>query len=286
MNATLSPSEPPPLSSSGDSARRVEEIIAEIEAHPDPAARSLMQECLHSVLSVYGEGLERILQIVQAKDSVGLCQDLADDDLVSGLLIIHDLHPVSVETRLRGALDKVRPYMESHGGNVELDRLEDGIAYLRFQGHCKSCPSSTATLDLAIRRAIEEACPDLRGLEVEGVSTSPEAPHFTLPPGAPSWTIVGKKEEVIIEDLNALDVNGVHVLLCQVADQLYAYRDSCPECHAPLVRGELDHDTLSCPKGHRFDVRHAGAGLDHKEFHLDPFPLIAANGIVKISTAA
>jgi Fe-S cluster biogenesis protein NfuA/nitrite reductase/ring-hydroxylating ferredoxin subunit len=286
----MSVSPPPdakPLARSdgGDRAQRVQELLAQIEAHPDPIARELMQECLHSVLEIYGEGLERILSIIGNHSNFALRKELAEDSLVRGLLIIHDLHPLDLEARLRGALDKVRPYMESHGGNVELDRLENGVAYLRLQGHCKSCPSSAATLDLAIRQAISEACPDLERLEVEGVVPSPNQ-RFHLPANAPKWTVVGRREEVVTSDLNAMDVNGTRVLLCKLGDQLYAYRDSCPECNSPLDTGALDHDTLECPQGHRFDVRHAGAGLDHKEFHLDPFPLIAANGIVKVSTAS
>jgi nitrite reductase/ring-hydroxylating ferredoxin subunit len=140
-------------------------------------------------------------------------------------------------------------------------------------------------LDLAIRQAIEEACPDLERLEVEGVASS-GTPHFHLPKGAPTWTIVGKTEEIVIHELNAVDVNGTRVLLLKLGENLYAYRDVCPECQSPLDSGALDHETLCCPSGHRFDVRHAGAGLDHQEQHLDPFPLIAANGMVKVSVAA
>ena len=88
------------------------------------------------------------------------------DQAVSGLLLIHGLHPVPLDTRLRGALEKVRPYMRSHGGNIELLSLENEVARVKLQGTCKSCPSSAVTLELAVRRAVEEACPDLVGFEV------------------------------------------------------------------------------------------------------------------------
>jgi Fe-S cluster biogenesis protein NfuA len=75
-----------------------------------------------------------------------------------------------LEKRLRGALEKVRPYMQSHGGNIELLSLEDDVARIRLQGTCKTCPSSAVTLELAVRRAVEEACPDLLGFEVVGMN--------------------------------------------------------------------------------------------------------------------
>ena len=65
---------------------------------------------------------------------------------------------------------RVRPYMESHGGDVELLGLEDGVARLRLVGHCNGCPASASTLELAIKEALDEAAPDLAGLEVEGVA--------------------------------------------------------------------------------------------------------------------
>ena len=85
-------------------------------------------------------------------------------------MLIHDLYPVPLEARVEEALASVRPYMESHGGDVELLRLEDGVAHLRLVGHCHGCPASAATLELAIKEALEEAAPDLLGLEVEGVA--------------------------------------------------------------------------------------------------------------------
>ena len=97
---------------------------------------------------------------------------LGQDPAVSGLLLIHGLHPVSLETRLRAALEKVRPYMQSHGGNIELLNLENEVARVRLAGTCKSCPSSAITLELAVRRAVDEACPDLLGFEV--VAAAPE----------------------------------------------------------------------------------------------------------------
>jgi len=143
---------------------------------PDLAARELAQECLHSVLELYGSGLARALQLLQnaGESARPILDALVRDKLIRSLLLVHGLHPVDLETRLREALQKHRPYMESHGGSVALLSLEDGIARLRFNGTCKTCPSSTVTMELAIRSAVEEACPDLVGLELEGAAPVPQ----------------------------------------------------------------------------------------------------------------
>ena len=75
---------------------------------------------------------------------------------VASLLLIHDLYPVDLQTRVIEALDTVRPYMESHGGNVELLALEHGVARIRLQGSCSDCSASSVTLELAIKQALDE----------------------------------------------------------------------------------------------------------------------------------
>jgi Fe-S cluster biogenesis protein NfuA len=70
-------------------------------------------------------------------------------------------------------LESVRPFLASHGGNVELVGIREGRAKLRLQGSCHGCPSSTVTLKLAIEDAIQKAAPDLEGIDAEGVVDPP-----------------------------------------------------------------------------------------------------------------
>jgi Fe-S cluster biogenesis protein NfuA len=107
---------------------------------------------------------------------------------------------------LREALAKIRPYMQSHGGNVDLIHLENDVARLRLEGTCKSCPSSSVTLELAVRQAVEEACPDLISFDVEGVvAQSPTTNH--LPASAPVWVVMedfGRLEEGEMREMDVL----------------------------------------------------------------------------------
>ena len=126
-------------------------------------------EAVRAIVELYGEGLRRIVDRVAAGDA------LERDELVSHLLLVHDLHPVDVETRVRNALDEVRPYLGTHGGDVELLGVEQGVARLRLAGTCNGCPSSSATLQHAIEDAILRAAPDLDRIEAEGVAERPQA---------------------------------------------------------------------------------------------------------------
>jgi hypothetical protein len=85
-------------------------------------AKERAEELVRLVADLYGSGLERLLSILY---ELGRLDDealvaLAADDLVSSLLLVHDLHPYDVVTRVEQALDNVRPYLGSHGGDVEL----------------------------------------------------------------------------------------------------------------------------------------------------------------------
>jgi Fe-S cluster biogenesis protein NfuA len=167
---------------------RVQELLGSLDEIADPVAQARVQELVGTVLELYGAGLERILGVLEdaGASALPIRDALLDDGVVSSLLLIHGLYPVPLHERVTEALDSVRPFLASHGGNVELISVEDGVARLALQGSCNGCPASAATLENALKEAIEEAAPDLLGLEVEGVvgleEKEPEGPTgFSLP---------------------------------------------------------------------------------------------------------
>jgi Fe-S cluster biogenesis protein NfuA/nitrite reductase/ring-hydroxylating ferredoxin subunit len=264
--------------------RRVQELMEEIESLPDTPGRALTYECITSLVGFYGLGLERILQIVKRSGIGGqkACEDLIHDRIVSGMLLIHGLHPASLETRLTEALEKIRPYMQSDGGNVELLSLEEDFARLRLEGACKTCPSSGVTLDLAVRHAIEEACPDLIGYEVEGAVES----AVPATRAASEWKPVEHARYLQEGGLARAVVSDVPLVLCKAGGQLYTYRDRCPACNLPLHLGALADGILSCRAGHRFSVRNAGVSPDDSHLFLDLLPLVAGEETVEVSLPA
>jgi Fe-S cluster biogenesis protein NfuA len=139
---------------------------------PDADSRALVEELLHSVMQLHGSGLSQMLEIALPRDD-GTYQALIDDPTLRSLLLIHDLHPLTLEERMDQAIAKVLPYMKSHGGDLQVVEIVDGTVKLRLKGTCKSCPSSAITLDLAVRAAFEEFCPDLVGFEVLPMEPDP-----------------------------------------------------------------------------------------------------------------
>src|SRR5918998_1581972 len=268
---------------------RIETLLGEIESFEDPEARARTAEIVQTLLELYGEGLGHIVESVGRLGGEDLKDELLGDELITHLLLLHGLHPVDVETRVLEALDEVRPYLESHGGNVQFLGIGEGVARVRLEGSCDGCPSSTMTLKLAIEEAVQKAAPELEGVEAEGVAEPPPKPTTAFV-AAPTMRKKKKKQEEngssswsVVDGLDfsggkmlAKEVSGERVLFLKLAGAFYAYRDACPGCGESLERGELRVADLTCSGcGRRYDARRAGRSLDDSsQLHLEPVPLL------------
>jgi Fe-S cluster biogenesis protein NfuA/nitrite reductase/ring-hydroxylating ferredoxin subunit len=253
---------------------RVERLLGEVDETGEELARAL--------LDVYGEGLRRILEHADTRA-------LVDDDLVSHLLVLHDLHPVPVEERVREALEAVRPYLESHGGDVELKGVDDeGVVHVRMSGSCDGCPSSTMTLKLAIEDAIQRMAPEIERVEAEGVSAPALLQLEVSDSLRGEWETVGGLPELRARSTVTKRVGARTLLFAALDDNLYAYRDACPGCDGSIDGASLTGGELSCPGcGLTFDVRRAGRCLDQPQLSLEPVPLLTDDaGIAKVAVPA
>lgn len=150
---------------------RIEQLLAELEKGPDSPARAHARELARILLDLHGDGIERMLEIACEHGAQGraLIDEMARDESVAALLLLHGLHPLDFETRVRQALERVRPILAMHGGNVELIEIgQDRVVRLSLKGSCNGCPSSQHTLTGTIEEAVYAAAPETGGIEVEG----------------------------------------------------------------------------------------------------------------------
>jgi Fe-S cluster biogenesis protein NfuA len=163
--------------------QRLDALLQGIDRMADPSARAQTREIVQSLLELHGLGLERLLEHVAATGEAGAAalDACARDDVSGGLLLLHGLHPLGLEQRVLLALEEARRHLRSHGGDVELREIRDGVARLRLLGNCHGCPSSSATLRRTVEEAIVARAPDLDGVVVEGETPSP----MTAPDGRP-----------------------------------------------------------------------------------------------------
>jgi Fe-S cluster biogenesis protein NfuA/nitrite reductase/ring-hydroxylating ferredoxin subunit len=272
-------------------------------------ARERAEQLVREVVELYGAGLARIMATVGDGAGHGAVDRLVADDLVASLLLVHGLHPHDLRRRVSDALDRVRPYLGSHGGDVHLLGIVGDAVQLQFAGSCKSCPSSAVTLELAVEDAIRAAAPEVSSIDVVAPQAAPAQPAV-IPAesllaqvhsrahanggASAAWHPVPGLADLAPGEVGGFSVAGAVVLACRVGDQLYAYRDHCPACDGSMAGAALHRRTtaaepvLRCPRCHaHFDVVHAGAGLDDgAERHLDPIPLLLRDGVLSIAVPA
>jgi len=277
--------------------QQTESLINEVEALADEEVKRRAVEAIQALLNLHGEGLERTLELISDSSNQGqaLIDELGKDPVVGGLLLLHGVHPLGLEDRVLQALDKVRPYLGSHGGNVQLVGLDEGVVRLRLEGTCQGCASSAVTLKFAVEREIMEAAPDVVAIEVadDSAERPPEGfiPLGQIKPLAPKpastdWEVVAGVGHLESGSTKVVRVGGSAVLFCSWGETTFAYRDSCPACGASLVGGDLCEAILTCAACQaRFDVKLAGRGVDN-ELHLEPLPLLQTDGEVRLAGAA
>ncbi len=163
-----SPIAPPARSQFSAQTERVEMLAARLDQAKDPEVRATALELVQSVIELHGAALGSLIdRCLETPDGERVLNEALKDDLVSGMFLLHSLHPDDIETRVLRGIEAVRPYLKSHGGDCELIAVNDGIVRLRLHGTCGSCPSSSLTLKNAVEEALFEVAPDIKEIVAE-----------------------------------------------------------------------------------------------------------------------
>ena len=149
---------------------RIDELLSQVEAMPDQAARTLAVDLVRAVMDLHREGLQRIVEVLSASGPEMLAR-LGSDDAVSRVLALHGLHPDDFATRLAFALEKLQRHFDSRGGAIEI--LEAQPDLVRVRVTVKRAGSMTAVRQV-IEDAIYEAVPEVGDLMVEGTGEQHE----------------------------------------------------------------------------------------------------------------
>jgi Fe-S cluster biogenesis protein NfuA/nitrite reductase/ring-hydroxylating ferredoxin subunit len=278
------------------------QTLLDASAAGGAVARERAEQLVREVTDLYGAGLERILRLAVAANPE-LAETFSQDDLVASLLLVHGLHPHTVERRVSDALETVRPYLGSHGGDVSLLEVDGDVVRLQFSGSCKSCPSSAVTLELAVEDAVRAAAPEISSIEVVAADKDPGSgviPAESLLTRLRSnghrptaWQPTPELAELAPGEVGGFLVAGSTVLACRVGADvggrdgggIYAYHDRCPTCTGSLAGAQLTGAVLRCPRCNTgFDVVHAGASVDG-DSHLEPIPVLVRDGVLSMAVA-
>jgi len=244
------------------------------------------------------EGDERALLLLELVDAIhrpALAHVVAGElehPLAQTLLAMYDLVDVEPGILVEEALDAVRPYIESHGGHVELLGVDGGTVHLRLGGACDGCAGSTMTLTRGIEQALRERYPAFERIEAH--PAEPELLQIEMVrPGSPAvaslprpvFADAADAGELRVGEMRVVDADGVAVLLANVDGDVYALRDGCAVDGRTLAGGRLAGSVVVCPwhncaydmrSGKRADDEPGAAGLG-------VVPVAVQDGAVKVA---
>lgn len=249
-----------------------------------------------TVESLHREALRRL--IARFKDDprgLEILKESLSDPWIRNVLVYHGLlrsPQPSLEDRVNGALASVRPQLEGHGGDVELVSVSPpDTVEIRLLGSCDGCSSSGATLELGVKEAIRQACPEIVTIRVakssgavrggESLVQLGKKPSVESPFKA-GWEDAGSVETAREGAVSAVELSKASVLVTRVGGKIKAYANACPHLGMPLDQGEIEGDVITCRyHGFRFHLDE-GACLSAPEVSLVPYPVQVHEGRILV----
>lgn len=157
-----------------DSRRRVETLIGALEADSDREEAAAARELVGLILDLHGDGLAAMMAVIgTASERDALFAQLVEDEHARGLLLLHGLHPDSVETRVRQAVDRLRAPLGVDGIRVEVQSVIGGEARVRIT--CRDDATGGPRrwlLPVEIEQAIVAAAPEIERVKYEGLDAA------------------------------------------------------------------------------------------------------------------
>lgn len=285
-------------------AGRLDAAMSRI-AELDDGPREAVEEALAALNDLHRDGLTTVVRRLR-DDERGreLLYALVDEPEVRMLLSMHGIIRPDPTTLAQQVLTQVRPGLQSHGGDVELDRIADGVAYVRLHGACNGCSMASVTMRDSVEEALRAGVPGLTSVEVLPNDPSPTlipVDSLTVRPAeagdaaeaeatglrAAGWAAVADEGalapgELRTASLPVPDGPAVSVLVVHAGGGLAAYVNECAHQGRPLDDALVDatEGTLTCP-GHGlcYDAT-SGECLTLPGAQLAPLPLRVAAGRV------
>lgn len=277
-------------------ARAVDDAVTAAAAL-DGQARKVADALRESIEAAHRAAFVTIVRTLRADDAGRvLLYQLVDDPLVHMLLSLHGIIRPDPMTQARSVLESVRPGLQSHGGDVELVRIEGGTAYVRLSGACNGCSMSSVTMRTSVEQALVEQVDAITAVEVVPSEPSPTVIPLSslrrrseVAPREAGWVDAGPVAGVVDGQVNRRRLvpsegKAVDAIVVRIEASLTAYVDECAHQALPLRDAELDVSagTLTCPwHGFCYDAL-SGECLNAPGAALEQLPLRVEDGRVWI----
>jgi nitrite reductase/ring-hydroxylating ferredoxin subunit/Fe-S cluster biogenesis protein NfuA len=265
--------------------------VKDLEEAPRTVAGNLKE----ALEAFHKEGLVALVKAIKA-DARGkeLLLEALENPAVYALFAMHGIIRKPLHARVLEVLEQVKPSLASHGGDIELVKVEDDVAFVRLHGACVGCSMSAATLRDGVEEAIRSREPEisrveeLKDIAVSGFLTIENARANSGSGQAKQDSNSGWLEGPLaaeIPDSGIVHMESANALIALTDGKLFAYRNACPHMGQPLDGGCVEADILTCPfHGFKFTLA-SGECLTAPQVQLEPFPLKVVDGRIWVRPA-
>jgi len=207
-----------------------------------------------SIEALNGEALRRLVRALKSDPAaLAAMKSAVADEVVYAVLRRHDIIKPSISERVENALESVRPMLASHGGDVELVKvLAPGIE-VRFTGACDGCPASTLTFHAGVKKAVQDACPEITEIrQVKGLGggSGETGVRFISPfaLGAKgNWVAAGLLSDIPQGGIRAVTLGGGNVLLSRQGSVVTCFQNACAHLGLTIDDGQIEDGIITCP---------------------------------------
>ena len=153
---------------------QIERLVEKVTAMADDDARATALDLLQALMDLHGAGFHRVVELLNDSGEAGrkALSKLGDDPMVCGLLVLYGVHPLSMQERVKRALERVQPQLNKQGGKAELLEVSDSVVRVSIHSSNQGCHSSPDALRTVVEQAVREAAPEVTEVQSEGVPSS------------------------------------------------------------------------------------------------------------------
>lgn len=257
-------------------AQKVDQAMAEVQTLPtEMRAKALaLKSCIEEFHKV---GLTHIVRAMK-NDEAGkeILFRIVEEPAVYALFSMHGLIRADLPTQVRRVIELVRPYMQSHGGDVHFVGMRDRTVLVQLTGNCNGCSMSAVTLKKTVEETLKDRIPEIEAVDVV---EPPPSNLVQISAVGDGWLAGPRLIDVPMNKPYAFKAGETNVLLIRTDKGLQAYRNACAHQGLPLDGGILDVEggTLTCPwHGFQFDYG-TGECFSAPQCQLEPFPTRVSN---------
>lgn len=262
--------------------QRLQEVVDGWEQQP----RGVVEAFRKAIDALHKEALARMIRdLRQVPEALPALRALAEDPVIYTVLRHHELLKPSLQERVERALEKVRPALREHDGDVELVEINVPEVRIRLSGSCDGCPASSLTMSGGVEKAILEDCPEITKVtQVKGKGGPGSAVDFVSPfaQAHQQWEELLDVKQLPESEPLFQEFGEHSVILFRKGDRVTCFENACAHLGLPMEMGSVEQGVLICPH-HGFEYAlDSGECLTVPEIQLHAHAVRVQQGQVQV----